>query len=1219
MLNKRKYIVWLLFIATVLAIVSWAVSNSNVKTTVELVADAEKVLHRKELLAKDRLRLLTKFLKKTPPKKLFSLYEGSITDLYKREGIVILAYQNDSLCFWSDNHAAVDLNAYTNERDIQIIKLRNGWFEFIRQKDSMNPHYSGAALIAIKEEYDIENKYLLNRFERWLGLPENTDIKEPINYLPHAVRSYTGMPLFEVVNKNGVYRSKQVELAAFLCAITAVILFFIALIVFFRHYYMNQALAMLLLTGFVFMLRAAMIWLHWPKVFYNTLLFDPSKFADANSFFYSSLGDILINSMVIFVLAVLVYRYFDTNNISKRLRYFTTLAGGVLIFYFSFKIMVLIRSLVVNSTISYNINELFDLSWYSIVAFISVCLLLFSFYVCVEKLIVLLIHEIASIRLILLIFFFSVIYIFLLHGMGYAYPETIWPFLFIAISFLLRKYKASYNFINVGLLIVVAAITTSYLFTRNEKRNTLDKYEAISYKLSDKQDIIAENEFEKISRNIKTDNKLKNLLNLLPLSAEHTEQRIRQINFSGYFDRYDVVISLFDEQCHPYFKSIRPEYMNEDYFQAQIDSGGIQTVSDDLFFIEENSPKVRYIAKIDIDDPGNPEKRYRLYAQFEPKQVSDLGSFPDLLIDRSLQNQLNLGNISYALYNKGRLISKYGDYNYTLFENKAYTDNQDPEVTHHVFKNEPATTVVITDKRNTAWYRFTSVSYFFVFFSTIVLLVIFLNTIIVNRRVFIRSLNTRIQFILVIIVVFSLAGVVIGTVSVVASQSEEKNKKELLAKSQNVVNELQQSIGLQDKLELNYRDYTSFVLKKLANLFGSDISVYDKEGRLFSTSRPIIYEQGMVSRFMNPMAFSAFIQEQPASYSLKENIGELNYLSAYVPFYNTNDQLIGYINLPYFSRQKDLEKELTAYLTTLINIYTILFACTTLIALVVSNYLTKPLRLIQQQLSNIGLGKYNDRLDWNTNDEIGDLVKEYNNMLAKLEASSELLARSERESAWREMAKQVAHEIKNPLTPMKLNIQHLQRVIELHPEDVNERVNKVANLLIEQIDTLTHIANEFSNFAKLPRATIEDINLCEVLRNVVELFRQDNQSDIELDAHEELFVLADREQLIRVFTNLLRNAEQSIPPGRKGRIRVHSITDGDNALISIHDNGTGIEEQHRAKIFTPNFTTKSAGTGLGLAMVKNIITSFNGTIWFETEVDKGTTFFIRLPIAKNVA
>ena len=161
MLNKRKYTLWLLFAAIALAFISWGVSNTNVKTTEELIIDAEKALHRKELLAKDRLQLLTRFLKKTPPKKLFTQYEGSITDLYKREGIVILAYQNDSLCFWSDNHAAVDLNAYTNERDIQIIKLRNGWFEFIRQNDSLNPHYSGAALIAIKEEYDIENKYCL--------------------------------------------------------------------------------------------------------------------------------------------------------------------------------------------------------------------------------------------------------------------------------------------------------------------------------------------------------------------------------------------------------------------------------------------------------------------------------------------------------------------------------------------------------------------------------------------------------------------------------------------------------------------------------------------------------------------------------------------------------------------------------------------------------------------------------------------------------------------------------------------------------------------------------------------------------------------------------------------------------------------------------------------------------------------------------------------------
>lgn len=214
------------------------------------------------------------------------------------------------------------------------------------------------------------------------------------------------------------------------------------------------------------------------------------------------------------------------------------------------------------------------------------------------------------------------------------------------------------------------------------------------------------------------------------------------------------------------------------------------------------------------------------------------------------------------------------------------------------------------------------------------------------------------------------------------------------------------------------------------------------------------------------------------------------------------------------------------------------------------------------------------------------------------------------------MAKQVAHEIKNPLTPMKLNIQHLQRVVETHPEDINERVKKVSQILIEQIDTLSHIATEFSNFAKLPNANLEEVNLHDVLQNVTHLFQQNTECEITLNASQSLFVMADKEQCLRIFTNLLKNAEQSIPEDRKGKITIDAYLEGDVVIIKVKDNGSGIADEVKPKLFTPNFTTKTTGTGLGLAMVKNSVVSFNGIISFETKINEGTTFTINFPVIK---
>jgi nitrogen fixation/metabolism regulation signal transduction histidine kinase len=200
---------------------------------------------------------------------------------------------------------------------------------------------------------------------------------------------------------------------------------------------------------------------------------------------------------------------------------------------------------------------------------------------------------------------------------------------------------------------------------------------------------------------------------------------------------------------------------------------------------------------------------------------------------------------------------------------------------------------------------------------------------------------------------------------------------------------------------------------------------------------------------------------------------------------------------------------------------------------------------------------------------------------------------------------------------MKLNIQHLQRVVETHPDDINERVNRVSQMLIEQIDTLSHIATEFSNFAKLPNANLEEVNLFDVLQNVTHLFQQNTACEIVLNATDSLLVMADKEQCLRIFTNLLKNAEQSIPEYRKGKIDILAYTSGGTVTIKVKDNGCGIANDVKHKLFTPNFTTKSTGTGLGLAMVKNSVVSFNGTISFETALDQGTVFTIVFPMIKN--
>lgn len=236
-------------------------------------------------------------------------------------------------------------------------------------------------------------------------------------------------------------------------------------------------------------------------------------------------------------------------------------------------------------------------------------------------------------------------------------------------------------------------------------------------------------------------------------------------------------------------------------------------------------------------------------------------------------------------------------------------------------------------------------------------------------------------------------------------------------------------------------------------------------------------------------------------------------------------------------------------------------------------------------------------------------------MVLQLEESANLLARSEREGAWREMARQVAHEIKNPLTPMKLSIQYLQKAVDSNSPDAKNISQSVAKTLVEQIDYLSNIASDFSSFANIGNPRLEQVNLGEAIQSVVALFSMYEEGAIDYDKPDQsVFIMADKTQLNRLFTNLIRNALESVPTDRKATVSIHYTVTGNTVLIRVQDNGDGIEPELQEKIFYPNFTTKTSGTGLGLAMCKSIVEQMKGEIWFTTEQGNGSTFFIELPV-----
>ena len=269
-------------------------------------------------------------------------------------------------------------------------------------------------------------------------------------------------------------------------------------------------------------------------------------------------------------------------------------------------------------------------------------------------------------------------------------------------------------------------------------------------------------------------------------------------------------------------------------------------------------------------------------------------------------------------------------------------------------------------------------------------------------------------------------------------------------------------------------------------------------------------------------------------------------------------------------------------------------------------------------MKEINIGKVNEEIIWNRKDEIGELVDEYNKMVKKLDTSAAMLARSEREGAWREMARQVAHEIKNPLTPMKLNLQYLQMAIDTNSPNVKDISIYVAKILVEQIDHLSQIATDFAQFANIGRTKNQVFNLNDSIKHVSSLYSANERLHITLSPHKEkIMIRADRTQINRLLTNLIQNAIQSVPESRTAEIDIETREDNGRVIVSVKDNGSGIPEHMTSKIFTPNFTTKTSGTGLGLAMCKGIVEKLDGRIWFETREDEYTIFSVELPLNKN--
>ena len=404
-------------------------------------------------------------------------------------------------------------------------------------------------------------------------------------------------------------------------------------------------------------------------------------------------------------------------------------------------------------------------------------------------------------------------------------------------------------------------------------------------------------------------------------------------------------------------------------------------------------------------------------------------------------------------------------------------------------------------------------------------------------------------------------------------------------------------------------------IHELADIHNLEINIYGLDGKLLKSSKSSFSVDKVAQPIPNYVLKLVQSTVEKRYVDIK-NVNGIQNRSSYSQIKDDKFKPLGILNIPYVEDDGYYETELRQFLLRLSQVYSFMLIIAFALAYFLSSYITKSLKTISDKINETSLNQKNEKIVIEANSkEINLLIKAYNGMVDKLEESAAKLAQSEREQAWREMAKQVAHEIKNPLTPMRLTVQSFQRKFDPNDSELKQKLNDYSKTLIQQIDTMSAVASAFSNFASMPAQQNETLNVVQVVELALDIFNEDY---IVFESNKEYVISKlDRTQLIRIITNLVKNAIQSIPDEQLEKQVFVSVNEIENdVIITVKDNGIGIESNNVEHVFEPKFTTKTSGMGLGLGIIKNIIENYKGTITFETQIGKGTTFFVSLPIVK---
>lgn len=1126
--------------------------------------------------------------------------------------------RNGELVYWSDFKYVPDVLLLKGIKKSRFIQKEKSSYLAIASEGA-DANSKLISLICLQYVPEVVNQYFSSNFNEELFLSNDFNLAAPEIELEYRVK-YQDEQLFSISFGEDytsqsewlVYVSLLLEI---LCYLAAIVVLYFFVFAFQLHNLIRWPLFALL----VIMVRIGYNQIALPFGYELLAVFDPKFYA--SSVINPSLGDLLMNIYTFLGLSFL----FFLQHLKDERRY--GLISNVIYAVFTFWLLYfnfwLVESIYLHSQWGLDITDEFDtgkLKYLSllILIFSSVIYFLFSHLLAVQLLRrtrgeVALIILLAGVLFALTAFFLDLPFLWVLA----VHSVYLWVCYTFDLAASLNEFKFS-AFLYLFLSTVSYSLVGTHAIQYMEQIELADEQEQLAGNLLLDNDPLLEYLLAELNDKIAHDVFIINRMMSPFSSKEIIKEKIRRYYLTDYFEKYDVDIQLFNASgIEVAVNPIHIDLIKSSFFRDEFATGVV-----DVYLTPSNLSVrgLKYISYIPLQRMGN--KVGAIVLNLRLKRIATENVYPELLKD---QRFFSAGDqkFDYAIFNADSLVHSFGSYNYQNTALFSFDDVskarisllQENNFVHRAYHDGGQRWVIISGENDKLYGLVSNFSFLFILHFTLVVLSLFIYAFFLLYRREQLSLAFKIQLFFNLAFFFPLIVIAIAAVTFMYNSFKDEKSQQFLANTENLSFRLEDVIEARKQEQLDHERFED-VLEQIAKYAGIDLNVYDLSGRLMGSSQPQIFSKSLLSDYINPSALKKILLRGEKLFLEDEVLGNLQYLSAYVAIKSLQSgEVIGILSSPFYQSEREEQSRLFGVLTIIMNAFTVIFLLFLILVYYASRNLTSPLRLISQKLGVVSFAEENEPLHWNAEDEIGLLIKEYNKMLHKLEKSKAELARTEKESAWREMARQVAHEIKNPLTPMKLSLQHLSRVLLQNVGSEHKSIKTIDSLL-RQIDTLSDIASSFSEFAKMPIPKREMVEITEVLHSAIQLHANTENCTIDYEiTDEKLFVITDEQLMGRILANLIINAKQAVHTHKEACIDIHLKRTDDDVIISIADNGEGIPDEIKDKVFIPNFSTKYTGSGLGLAIAKRGVEHAGGSIWFENNEAGGTVFFIKLPLA----